>query len=46
MVVYNALIGHVDVVQIPWLGYTPVWRKYIFPLVIAGGGWDLKRDTH
>ena len=46
VIVYIALIGHVDVVQILHhstpLSYTPAWRRYIFALVIGRSGWDLK----
>jgi hypothetical protein len=48
-IVYNALIGNVDVVQIlhsTRLSYTPAWWRYILPLVICGNGWDLKGKTH
>jgi hypothetical protein len=53
VIVYDALIGNVDVVRIlhsTWPGNTPDWRRYIltkaFRLAMAGSGWDLKRDTH
>jgi hypothetical protein len=49
-IVYNALIGHVDVVRILHPSSTPDWRRYIltmaFRLAMAGSGWDLKMDTH
>jgi hypothetical protein len=49
-IVYNALIGNIDVVQILHSTrlsyYTPAWWRYIFMLVIDGSWWDLKRDTH
>jgi len=49
VIVYDALIGNVDVVRIlrstcQWPGNTPDWRRYIltmaFRLVMAGSGWD------
>jgi hypothetical protein len=55
VIVYNALIGHVDAVRIihsTWPSNTPdcQWRRYIlaiaFRLAMAGSGCDLKRDTH
>jgi hypothetical protein len=54
-IVYNALIGHVDVVRIlhstsTWPSSTPDWWKYIltmaFRLVMAGNEWDLEGDTN
>jgi hypothetical protein len=52
-IVYNALMGHVDAVQIlhpTWPRNTPDWRRYIltmaFRLAMAGSGCDLKRNTH
>jgi hypothetical protein len=48
VIVYNALISRVDVVQIlhyTRLSFTPAWWRYIFPLVVGGSGWDLKRET-
>jgi hypothetical protein len=52
IVVYDALMGHVDVLRIlhSWPSNTPDWRRNIltmvFKLAMAGSGWDLKRDTH
>ena len=50
VIVYNALIGHVEVVRILWPSNTPNWRRYILPmafrLAIGGSGRDLRRDTH
>jgi hypothetical protein len=54
-IVYNALIGHIDVVRTlhstrPSNLNTPDWRRYIlmmaFRLAMAGSRWNLKRDTH
>lgn len=51
-IVYNALIGHVDVVQIlhaTWPRNTPGWRRYVFAmafrLAMTGSVWGLTRDT-
>jgi hypothetical protein len=49
VVVLTALIGHVDEVRIlhsTRLSYIPVWWRHIFPPVIGGSRWDLKRDTY
>jgi len=52
-IVYDALIGHVDVVRIVHStrpSNTPDWRGYIltmaFRFAMARSGRDLKRDTH
>jgi hypothetical protein len=53
VIIYNALIGHVEVVRIlhsTWPRNTPDWRRYILPmafrLAIGGSGRSLRRDTH
>ena len=45
VVVYNTLIGHVDVTHSTRLSYSPVWWRYILLPVIGGSGWDLKRNA-
>jgi hypothetical protein len=52
VIVYNALIGHVEVVWIlhsTWPSNIPDWRRHILPmafrLAIGGRGRDLRRDT-
>jgi hypothetical protein len=50
VIVYNALIGHIDVVGIlhsTWPRNTPHWGRYIpmaFRLAVGGSGRNLKMD--
>jgi hypothetical protein len=49
VIIYNALIGHVEVVWILRPSNTPDGRRYILPMVFSlaiGNGRDLRRNTH
>ena len=52
MIVYDALVGHVEVVgslHSTWPSNASGLRRYIpmaFRLAVGGSGWDLKRDRN